>query len=154
MRYFLIDRITALQPPERATGIKCVSLTEDIFSDHFPGHPILPGALILESLAQLSGVLIEATLRQRGQENLHAFLTMIDRARFRQMVRPGDKLDLEAIGMSATEDGGRARVLARVDGQLAAEAEMTFALAKVTEPRLIQRRREALDIWLHGSLRE
>ncbi len=58
MRYILLDRITVLDPPEMASGIKCVSLADDMFVDHFPGHPIMPGALILESLAQLGGVLV------------------------------------------------------------------------------------------------
>src|SRR3954470_5673152 len=112
MRYLLLDRITELSPPERATAIKCVSLADDVFVDHFPGHPVMPGALILEGLAQLGGVLLEATLRQRGRSDLHALLTMIDRAKFRQMVRPGDKLDLEATVLAATEDGGRVRGVA------------------------------------------
>jgi 3-hydroxymyristoyl/3-hydroxydecanoyl-(acyl carrier protein) dehydratase len=67
VRYVLLDRITTLEPPELARGIKCVSLADDIFVDHFPGHPVMPGALILEGLAQLAGVLLEATLRQQGR---------------------------------------------------------------------------------------
>jgi 3-hydroxymyristoyl/3-hydroxydecanoyl-(acyl carrier protein) dehydratase len=151
MRYLLLDRITVLSPPETARGVKCVSLSDDVFADHFPGHPVMPGALILEGLAQLGGVLLEATMRQRGRTDLHALLTMIDRARFRQLVRPGDRLDLEATGVAATEDGGRARVAATVEGQLAAEAELTFAFARVTNPVLVARRREFLNIWLTGS---
>ena len=65
MRYILLDRITTLQPPELARGVKCVSLSDDCMADHFPGHPIMPGALILESLAQLAGVLLEQTMRER-----------------------------------------------------------------------------------------
>ena len=136
-----------------ALGVKCVSLTEDVFADHFPGHPIFPGALIVEALAQLCGVLLEATLRDRGHHDLHALLTMIDKAKFRQAVRPGDKLELEARGLAASEDGGRCKGMAKVDNQLVAEAELTFALAKVDNPTLIARRREALDLWLHGTVR-
>jgi 3-hydroxymyristoyl/3-hydroxydecanoyl-(acyl carrier protein) dehydratase len=51
MRYVLLDRITALEPPERARGVKCVTLSDDVFADHLPGHPVMPGALTLESLA-------------------------------------------------------------------------------------------------------
>ena len=97
VRYVLLDRITTLQPPELARGVKCVSLSDDIFVDHFPGHPVMPGALILEALAQLAGVLLEATMRAaRAASDLHALLTMIDRAKFRHVVRPGDRLELEA----------------------------------------------------------
>ena len=85
MRYILLDRITQLSPPEVARGIKCVSLSDDIFTDHFPGFPVLPGALIVESMAQLAGVLLEATMRERGRHDLHALLTMADRAKFRHV---------------------------------------------------------------------
>jgi 3-hydroxymyristoyl/3-hydroxydecanoyl-(acyl carrier protein) dehydratase len=157
MRYLLLDRITALEPPERATAVKCVSLADDVFADHFPGHPVMPGALVLEALAQLGGVLVEAAQRAatpaagNGAE-LHALLTMVDRARFRQMVRPGDRLELEALCTAAREEGGQVRGLARVDGKLAAEADLTFAFARVDNPKLIARRREVLQIWLHGSV--
>jgi 3-hydroxyacyl-[acyl-carrier-protein] dehydratase len=150
VRYVLLDRITSLRPPEAALGVKCVSLADDVFVDHFPGYPVMPGALILEALAQLGGVLVEATLRQRGHENLHALLTMVEKAKFRKMVRPGDRLELETQGLNASEDGGRVRGFARVDGELAAEAELTFALAPVKEPKLIERRREVLNVWLSG----
>jgi 3-hydroxymyristoyl/3-hydroxydecanoyl-(acyl carrier protein) dehydratase len=151
MRYVLLDRITALEPPALARGWKCVSLADDIFVDHFPGHPILPGALILESLAQLGGVLLEATLRARGRHDLHALLTMVERARFRKPVRPGDRLELEAQGLTASEDGGQVRALAHLDGQLAAEAQLGFAFARVESLRILEKRREVLNIWLYGS---
>src|SRR5262249_59979783 len=80
MRYVLLDRITALEPPERARGVKCVTLADDVFADHFPGHPVMPGALTLESLAQLGGVLCEATMRLRGRNDLHALLVAVERA--------------------------------------------------------------------------
>jgi 3-hydroxyacyl-[acyl-carrier-protein] dehydratase len=151
MRYVLLDRITTLQPPGLATGVKCVSLADDCFVDHFPGHPVMPGALILEALAQLGGVLVEATMREAGRDDLHALLTMVHRAKFRRLVRPGDRLELEAQGIAASEDGGQVKGLARVEGQLVTEAELTFAFARVEHPKLIARRREVLNIWLHGS---
>ncbi|WP_428268333.1 3-hydroxyacyl-ACP dehydratase FabZ [Haliangium sp.] len=151
MRYLLLDRITALEPPERARGLKCVSLSDDVFVDHFPGHPVMPGALILEAMAQLGGVLIEAIMRQQGRHDLHALLTMVDRARFRKMVRPGDRLELTAHRLAASADGGRVRAEAHLDGVLAAEAQLTFVFAEVTDPDLIRRRREVLEVWLTGS---
>ena len=154
MRYFLLDRIVSLKPPERATAVKCVSLADDVFADHFPGHPVMPGALLIEAMAQLGGVLLEATLRAKGRDDLHALLTMVDRAKFREMVRPGDRLEVEAIGITAREEGGQVRATVQVDGKLAAEAELTFALFGITNPNLVQRRREALQIWLAGSIGE
>jgi 3-hydroxyacyl-[acyl-carrier-protein] dehydratase len=152
VRYLLLDRITALEPPARARAVKCVSLSDDVFVDHFPGHPVLPGALLLESMAQLGGVLVEAAMRERGRRDLHALLVMVNRAKFRHLVRPGDRLELEATAASVTEDGGQVRASATVDGVIAAEAELGFAFAEVTDPRLIDRRREILDVWLHGTV--
>ena len=154
MRYVLLDRITALEPPALARAWKCVSLAEDVFADHFPGHPVMPGALILESLAQLGGVLLEATMRERGRHDLHALLTIVDRAKFRHLVRPGDRLELEATGISATEDGGQVRGTARAEGQLVAEAQLGFAFARITNPRTLARRREVLNVWLTGQAEE
>jgi 3-hydroxymyristoyl/3-hydroxydecanoyl-(acyl carrier protein) dehydratase len=151
MRYILLDRITAINPLVSAFGIKCVSLADDIFVDHFPGHPIMPGALILESMAQLGGVLVEASMRERGRHDLHALLVTADKAKFRHRVRPGDRLELEAQVISVHEDGGLVKGLARVDSQLVAEAELAFAFAQVTNPKLLARRREVLNVWLTGS---
>jgi 3-hydroxyacyl-[acyl-carrier-protein] dehydratase len=152
MRYVLLDRITALEPPERAVGVKCVSLSDDVFADHFPGHPVMPGALVIEALAQLGGVLCEATMRQRGREDLHALLVAIERAKFRRLVRPGDKLELEARALHVQEGGGQVRATAQVDGQLAVEAELMFAFAEVKHPALLARRREVLEVWLAGAV--
>lgn len=154
MRYLLLDRITTLSPPKLAKGVKCVSLSDDVFEDHFPGHPVMPGALLIESLAQLGGVLLEATMRTHGRSDLHALLVMVDRARFRKMVRPGDRIELECHALSASEDGGRVRGMVYLDGELAAEAELTFAFARVTHPRLLAKRKEVLDVWLSGSLQD
>jgi len=151
VRYLLLDRITSLEPA-RARAVKCVSLADDVFVDHFPGHPVMPGALLLESMAQLGGVLAEAAMRARGRHDLHALLVMVNRAKFRQMIRPGDRLELDATLTSVTEDGGQVRATALLDGKTAAEAELGFAFAEVTDPRLIERRREILSVWLHGTV--
>ena len=150
MRYLLLDRITALGP-ERATAIKCVSLADDVFVDHFPGYPVMPGALFVEALAQLGGALAEAAMRERGRADLHALLTMIQRAKFRRLVRPGDKLELEATLVTASEDGAQVRASATCDGARIAEAELGFAFAQITDEKQLAKRREILDVWLRGS---
>ena len=152
MRYLLLDRITALDPPDSARGIKCVSLSDDVFGEHFPGYPIFPGALILEAMAQLGGVLLEATMRQADRHDLHALLTMVDRAKFRRVVRPGDQLILETKKLRVSEDGGQVDATAFVDGARVAQAQLTFAFAQVTNPRLIQLRKDVLNTWLHGAI--
>jgi 3-hydroxymyristoyl/3-hydroxydecanoyl-(acyl carrier protein) dehydratase len=154
VRYILLDRITELSPPEVARGVKCVSLSDDVFADHFPGVPVMPGALILEGMAQLAGVLLEACMRERGRHDLHALLTMADRAKFRRVVRPGDRLELEARMERVTEDGGQAQAWARCEGAVVAEAQLSFAFARVTNPAVLAKRREYLDIWLSGAAGE
>lgn len=153
MRYVLIDRITELTPPDRAAAVKCVSLSDDVFTDHFPGLPIFPGALVLEALAELGGVLLEATMRERGRDDLYAVLSIVERMKLRRMVRPGDRMDLEARGLSAQEDGGRVRVLAHIDQQLVTDTQLTFSLVPLTNPIVIAQRKQLLDVWLHGGLR-
>ncbi|UQA59164.1 3-hydroxyacyl-ACP dehydratase FabZ family protein [Polyangium aurulentum] len=154
MRYVLLDRITRLEPPRFAAGVKCVSLSDDAFADHFPGHPVMPGALIVEALAQLGGVLLEQTRRAQGAEDVHALLTMVDRARFRRLVRPGDKLELEAEVLVVREEGGQIKATARESGEPVTTAELGFAFVKVTNPIVLARRREVLNIWLTGSAEE
>ena len=151
VRYILLDRVTELRPPELARGVKCVSLSDDVFADHFPGAPVMPGALVIEAMAQLGGLLLEATLGARGHEDLYAVLVMVERAKLRRMVHPGDRLELEAQGVSASETDGRVRVLARVEAATVAEAELSFALAPLTDERVIAHRREVRRIWLRGE---
>jgi 3-hydroxymyristoyl/3-hydroxydecanoyl-(acyl carrier protein) dehydratase len=150
VRYLLLDRITSLSP-ERATAIKCVSLSDDIFADHFPGYPVMPGALIVEALAQLGGTLVEVAVREQGRADLHALLTMIQRAKFRKLVRPGDRLELEATCVTVSVDGAQVRASATADGARIAEAELGFAFAQITDERQLAKRREIIDVWVHGS---
>src|SRR5262245_39594579 len=95
MRYLMIDRITAMEPPARARAVKCVSLADDAFADHFVGWPIYPGALLVEAMAQLGGALLDETLARDGTRAL-AMMVGIDRARLRRQVVPGDQLELVA----------------------------------------------------------
>ena len=154
MRYLLLDRITSLEQPDRATGVKCCALSEDYLADHFPGHPVMPGALLLEGLAQLGGVLVEASARLRGEGEGHALLLSADKARFRQLVRPGDRVDLDVHTVQQSGTGGRVRGVARVEGAVVAEAELTYALVAVRNPEVIARRAAVLRLWLHGSTEE
>lgn len=153
MRFVLLDRITHFDPPREARGIKCVSLSDDVFTDHFYGHPVMPGALILESLAQLGGALLEGSVPAPGQER-HAILSMSDRARFRRMVRPGDRLELEAQVLALHEDGGQIRGKATLAGVLVAEADLGFVFAPVRNPLILEWRRNQMKIWLCGSIEE
>jgi 3-hydroxyacyl-[acyl-carrier-protein] dehydratase len=130
MRFLMVDRITSMEPPLRARGIKCVSLSEDVFADHFTGWPILPGAFLVEALAQLAGALLDESAARDGEATTLAMMVGVDRARFRRQVVPGDQLALLAEVEQRSADGARARVEARVGEELAADAVLTFVLAR------------------------
>ena len=91
--FLLIDRVEDVKHGASAVGIKNVTGDEDFFRGHFPGHPIMPGVLIVESMAQTAGVLVVATLGPEAEGKLVYFMT-VDGARFRKPVLPGDKLEL------------------------------------------------------------
>lgn len=125
-----MDRILELEPGRRAVGVKNVSLNEPFFAGHFPGNPVMPGVLIVEALAQVGAVALLSEEENQGKLGL---LTGLDRVRFRRMVRPGDCIRLEVDLLRRRGPLGRATGRALVDGELAAEAEILFALAGVEQ---------------------
>lgn len=147
MRFFLIDRITRWEVGLAAEGLKNVSLSEDFFDDHFPRHPLMPGVLILEGMAQLSGLLLEESLASRHGRSAKAVLTILERTKFRQMVRPGDTLTYRTEIASLHETGGKVRGRASCNGELVTTTEMVFAFQEVQDPKLDATRRALLDMW-------
>ena len=123
--FLLVDRVTELEPGVRATGIKQVTVNEWFFQGHFPGRPVMPGVLIVEALAQVGAV---ALLSQPQLAGKIAFFAGIDGVRFRRVVVPGDTLTLTVELTKMRSRVGKGTGEARVDGQLAAEGEFTFAL--------------------------
>lgn len=123
--FLMIDSIEELEPGVRALGKKCVSVNEPYFQGHFPGNPVMPGVLIMEALAQVGAVAILSQPEWRGKT---AYFAGIDKARFRRKVMPGDVLMLEMTIIKVKGPVGVGRALATVDGEKAAEAELTFAI--------------------------
>ena len=151
MRFFLIDRITRWEVGVRAEAVKNVALSEDFFDDHFPRRPVMPGVLILEGMAQISGLLLEASLRAKCGKDAKAVLTVLERTKFRDMVRPGDTLTYRAEVVSVNETGGKARVQAVRDGRSVTETEMVFAFKYVDDPKLNEKRRALMAVWMAGT---
>ena len=123
--FLFVDKIIDLVPGEKAVGIKNVSINESYFRGHFPGHPVMPGVLILEALAQVGGVLMLS--RPENQGKLAYFMT-IEAVKFRQPVHPGDQLRLEAEVIKIRSKTGQCRGKAYVGDKLVCEAEVKFAL--------------------------
>ena len=123
--FLLIDTIEELEPGVRAVGRKNVTFNEPYFAGHFPGNPVMPGVLILEALAQTGAVAILSLPEHRGKT---AYFAGIDKAKFKQMVRPGDTLELETTIIRSKRPIGVGEAIATVNGKLAAKAELTFAV--------------------------
>ncbi|HCC33071.1 MAG TPA: 3-hydroxyacyl-[acyl-carrier-protein] dehydratase FabZ [Clostridiales bacterium] len=123
--FLLVDRVIELAPGQRAVGLKNVTINEPFFAGHFPGRPVMPGVLIVEAMAQLGAIALLAVPENRGKLGL---LAGLDRVRFRRMVKPGDSLRLQIEVLQRRGSMGRAAGTAEVDGQVAATAEILFAL--------------------------
>ncbi|HLJ66599.1 MAG TPA: 3-hydroxyacyl-ACP dehydratase FabZ [Chloroflexota bacterium] len=124
--FLLVDRILEIEPGVRAVGIKAVTIGEPFFAGHFPDYPVMPGVLIAEALAQVGAV---AVLGSEGANARIPFLTGLDGFRFRRQVVPGDVLRLEVTLGRLRSRSGRGHGVATVEGQLAAEGDITFVLA-------------------------
>jgi len=123
--FLMIDRVIEMDGDRRAVGIKNVTINEPFFQGHYPGHPIMPGVMTLEAMAQLSGLLLSRQLEHAGKV---AVLLSMDRVKMRRPVRPGDQLILEAETIRVRSRTGHCRCLARVGDEIAAEAEIKFML--------------------------
>jgi len=121
--FLLVDRIEEIELGKRAVGIKNVTINEPFFPGHFPGHPIMPGVLIVEAMAQVGGVLLMRSLDARAEKKV-IYFTGIDRARFRRPVVPGDQIRFEVEILQHRRQMCRLKGTAYVDGKLVAEAEM------------------------------
>jgi 3-hydroxyacyl-[acyl-carrier-protein] dehydratase len=121
--FVMVDRVTHVEAGKHIRGHKCVSYNEPWVPGHFPQRPIMPGVLILESLAQIGGILAYASDPFDASRSLMFFLG-IDKAKFRRTVEPGDKLDLHVEVLQRRSNVWRLRGEASVDGSLSAEAEL------------------------------
>ena len=124
--FLLIDRVLDYTPGESLTAIKNVTVNEPIFTGHFPGMPIFPGVLILEALAQATGILGFKTVTERSENELYLFAA-IDEARFKKPVLPGDTMVLEVKFLKERRNVWKFYGEAKVEGQIVCSAELMCA---------------------------
>ena len=122
--FLLVDRILKIDGM-KITGIKCVTMNEPFFVGHFPGHPIMPGVLQLEAMAQVAGVLLLKIIKAANQV---AYFMAADNVKWRRPVGPGDVLVMELELTKARGKIGKAKGVCKVDGEIVSEAEITFML--------------------------
>ena len=126
--FLLVDRVLACVPGKTLRAVKNVSMNEPFFAGHFPGHPVMPGVLVIEALAQASAILSYRTPGPHNSEGALFLFAGIDSARFRRQVGPGDQLLLEVEVLRIVRGVGKFAARATVDGEMAAEAELMAAL--------------------------
>ncbi len=124
--FLLVDRVLEYERGARLRALKNVTMNEPFFQGHFPGTPVMPGVLILESMAQAGGILVSVST-DKPDDSLFIF-TSIERVRFRRPVYPGDQLILNCWDIRTKRNFYKMHCDARVEGDLAAEASLTAAL--------------------------
>jgi 3-hydroxyacyl-[acyl-carrier-protein] dehydratase len=147
MRFFLIDKISRWEVGALAEGTKNVALSEDFFDDHFPRRPVMPGVLVIEGMAQLSGLLLEASLQAKYAKNAKAVLTVLERTKFRVLVKPGDSLVYRTEVISVNEAGGKVKAVATRGETVVTSTEMVFAFKYIDDPLLEEKRRRLMELW-------
>lgn len=136
MRWLLVDRIESLIPGESAVGYKRYPADAPFFADHFPGFPVVPGVLIMESLAQVAGKLIGYTVRKERGDWPFPILSMANNVKFRKFVRPEQDIRLEISLTALREEMAAVQVRARIGRKVHAQAEQIFVFNAVplTDP--------------------
>ena len=126
--FLLIDRVIEMDPPKRIVGIKNVTINEPFFQGHFPGHPIMPGVLIVEAMAQVGGMLLMGAVPD--PESKVVYFTSLNNVKWRKPVKPGDQLRFELEMLQVRGMMCRMQGYAKVDGEVVCEAEMSAMVRK------------------------
>ncbi|MFD2760968.1 3-hydroxyacyl-ACP dehydratase FabZ [Lentibacillus juripiscarius] len=123
--FLLVDKVTEIEEGERVTAVKNVTANEPFFQGHFPDYPVMPGVLIVEALAQTGAIGVLGIEENKGKIG---FLAGLDKCRFKRQVKPGEQLQLEVEIVRIKGPVGKGKGVATVDGEVACEAEITFAI--------------------------
>ncbi|WP_237058826.1 3-hydroxyacyl-ACP dehydratase FabZ [Microbulbifer sediminum] len=129
--FLLVDRVVELEEGKYIKGYKNISVNEEVFNGHFPEAPIFPGVMIVEAMAQVSGILGFKTLGQKPEDGFLYLFAGIDNVRFKRQVVPGDQLQLESEVVSERRGIWKFACKSSVDGELAASANVLCAVKEV-----------------------
>ncbi len=127
--FLLVDRVIEIEKGKKAIGIKNVTINENFFQGHFPTRPVMPGVLMIEAMAQVAGIAILTNEEHHGKV---AFFMAVNNVKFRKIVNPGDQLVIEIEVVRNKSRTAQARGQVKVDGEIAAEADMVFSFTDDT----------------------
>lgn len=150
MRYLFIDKIKTLECNKRITAIKNVAMSEDVFTDHFTGYPVMPGALMIEAAAQAATALLEVSANFK----IKALLTIVEKAKFRRIVRPGDQLMITVNIISMQNDSALLEGIINVNDNLVMDGRFVFNLKQTDVFYPLKTRvfiESIYDFWLEGA---
>jgi len=125
--FLLVDRVLEIVPKQRLVALKNVTVNESFFNGHFPQEPVMPGVLIIESMAQAAGLVMLTEEEHKGKI---PYFTGIDKARFRKTIVPGDQIIIEIDVIRIKGNIGKVKAVAKVDNQIATEAELMFVMGE------------------------
>ena len=132
--FLLVDRVVSCEPGKSILAIKNVTINEPFFPGHFPGHPVMPGVMIVEALAQAAAILCSRTLNLDPRAGYLYYFVGIDECRFKKPVVPGDQLTLDVALLRMARNVAKFNARALVDGQLVSEAQLMCAIKAPEAP--------------------
>jgi 3-hydroxyacyl-[acyl-carrier-protein] dehydratase len=153
VRFLLLDAICEWELGCQAKGIKNVSLSEDFFDDHFPLKPIMPGVLVVEGMAQLSGLLLEESVCKQDGRKVKALMSSVEKAKFRYPIYPGMQILYDCKILQMNEFGGKISAFASVEGEVAAQCSLLFSFHQFGNPTQDAIRARILESWLANAKR-
>ena len=151
MRFHLLDRIEEISYGKYITAVKCITLADDVFNEHFPGYPVFPGSLILEGLAQLGGSFFELMMKHQNLPVKRSILSIVNKLKFRRPAGPGDRLLYRADMVTMRDEYGVVKVKAEIDAEICAEGELTFTFVDIPDETLHASRLELYKICMKNT---